>query len=88
MWQNWVSNPVARVHTVIHSTVVLSIRAGLLVKIEPNASALLCFQGNLCTKSLKILEPSESFFFLGGGEPSESFEMYLIPKLTAVHIYL
>ena len=76
MWQNWVSNPVARVHTVIHSTVVLSIRAGLLVKIEPNASALLCFQGNLCTKSLKILEPSESF------------EMYLIPKLTAVHIYL
>ena len=67
MWQNWVSNPVARVHTVIHSTVVLSIRAGLLVKIEPNASALLCFQGNLCTKSLKILEPSESFFFFWGG---------------------
>lgn len=64
-----------RVHIVSYSAVDC-IRAGQLVRIEPNASALLCFQGNLCTKSLKILEPSESF------------GMYLIPKLTAVHIYL
>ena len=76
MWQNWVSNPVATESIVSYSTVVLCIRAGLLVRIEPNASALLCFQGKLCTKSLKILEPSESF------------GIYLIPKLTVVHIYL
>lgn len=65
-----------RVHAVCHSTVVFSVRTGLPVRTDPNTSALPCFQGKLCTKNLKKLEPSESF------------GTYLIPKMTAVHIYL
>lgn len=54
----------------------LCLRANLILRTEPNSSALPCFQGKLCIKILKNLKPSENF------------ETYLIPNLTAAHIYL